>query len=133
MTQDEFKTLTGEAVSYSDEEWQLITAVTSERLASFLCLESLPAFTDANRDLEQLLATFTLGCLRFGTGESVTSKTVRNFSVGISQNATNAFKLIYNQNRDIIEKYSACTLGVKVERSKCHYCGGDDVHGFVNF
>lgn len=133
MTQDDFKVLTGEAVNYSDADWSLITAVASERLASFLCLETLPEFSDANRDLEQLFATFLLGCLKLGTGENVTSKTVRNFSIGISQNASDAFRLIYNQNRDTIEKYSGCTLGVKVERSRCHYCNGDDVHGFVNF
>lgn len=135
MTQDDYKLFTGETVNYSKEDWAKLVGVASTRLASFLCLDAMPEFSDANRDLEALLANFIAACLKFsGTSDTVASKSVRNFTISFKNNATNAFEQIYNQFGDVIEKYSACDLGIKVENSKCYYCQGDDEHyGYLNF
>lgn len=135
MTQDEYKALTGATANYSDENWQLLIDIASVRLASFLCLDAMPEFSDDNRDLEALFAGFLNACIEFsGKTGTVASKSVRNFTINFNNNATNAFEQIYKQYADIIEKYSQCDLGIKVEKSRCYHCGGDDEYfGYVNF
>lgn len=134
MTQEEYKLFTGETANYSEEDWDKLVGVASTRLASFLCLDAIPEFSDDNRDLEALLANFISASLKFsGTSDTVASKSVRNFTISFKNNATNAFEQIYNQFSDVIEKYSQCDLGVKVENSKCYRCGGEDYYGYFNF
>lgn len=130
MTQDDFQTLTGQNVSaLTASQWGLITSAAGERLASLLCLEELPEFTDKNRDLEALFAAFVAACIKFGgNGEEIDSKTVRSFSIKLStDSARSIFAVVARNFSDVVEKYSACDSGIKVERgSRCHYCGGDD-------
>lgn len=124
MTKDDYKLWTGETVDYSDEDWQRIVDVAKTRLASLLCLDSWPA--EVADDLEMLLANFICAVLRFqGTPEaSVSSKSVRNFTISFnSDSAVNAFAQLGNNYSDIIEKYSQCGSGLKVEDSKGYCCG----------
>lgn len=124
MTKDDYKLWTGETVDYSDEDWQRIVNVAKTRLASLLCLDEWPA--DAADDLEMLLANFICAVLRFqGTPEaSVSSKSVRNFTISFnSDSAVNAFAQLGNNYSDVIEKYSQCGSGLKVEDSKEYCCG----------
>lgn len=126
LTQDQFKLFTGQAVNYSEKDWQTLVAVAELRLASFLCLDEFPELTDDNLDLAELLSNFIAGVLKFQGGNgAVESKSVRNFTIKFrTSSAANAFSLIASQYRDIIEKYSACGIGIKVERSKDCGCYG---------
>jgi len=124
MTKDDYKLWTGETVDYSDADWQRVVNVAKTRLASLLCLDSWPA--EVADDLEMLLANFICAVLRFqGTPEaSVSSKSVRNFTISFnSDSAVNAFAQLGDNYSDIIEKYSQCGTGLKVEGSKGYCCG----------
>ena len=125
FTQEQYTLYTGQASSYDDEDWEVLVSVAEMRLASFLCLESFPELTDDNVDLGLLLANFIAAVLKFqGDGDAVESKSVRNFTINFkTSSAANAFSQIASQYSDIIDKYSECDLGVKVERSKGCCCG----------
>lgn len=132
MTQDDYCLFTGQAVNYSDEDWQLLVDIAELRLASFLCLEEFPELDENNKDLVLLLANFMCAALKFqGSPDTVESKSVRNFTINFKSSATNAFEQIYSQYEDIIEKYSQCGDGIKVERSARHCCGYYN-NGYLN-
>lgn len=122
MTQDEYKLFTGETVTYSEEDWDILVDIASGRLASYLCLESLPSTLP--NDLKLLLANFMCSVFTHqGSEGSVASKSVRNFSITFQSNiARNAYQSILAQYPDIISKYSACGESLKVESSarRCH-------------
>ena len=117
MTQDDYTLWTGETVTFDDEDWERIVAVASQRLASFLCLESLP--DPLPDDLEGLLANFICAVFKFrGNYDTVESKSVRNFTIHFRSNsAVNAFAQVADQFGDVIGKYSECESDIKVERS----------------
>ena len=132
LTQEDYCLFTGQTVSYSDTEWATIVNVASGRLASLLCLEEFPELGDDNKDLAFLLANFLATTLKFqGAADEITSKSVRNFTINFKNSATNAFEQIYSHYKDIIDKYTECDLGVKVERSE--RCCGYYNNGFLNF
>lgn len=125
MTQDDYTLWTGETVNYSTSDWTRIVNVAKTRLASFLCLDSWPE-TIAD-DLEMLLANFICAVLRWqGTPEAaVSSKSVRNFTISFDKDsAVNAFSQLAKNYSDIIEKYSQCDSGLRVEKSKVYNCAG---------
>lgn len=133
LTQKEYSLLTGQNVSYNNEDWGIIEGIAEIRLASFLCLDEFPELTEDNQDLAMLLANFICAVLKFsGNSDEISSKSVRNFTISFKSSATNAFEQIYKQYEDIIEKYSQCDLGIKVESSK-RYCCGNYNDGLVNF
>ena len=133
LSQDTYKTLTGQSVNYPKNDWELIESIAEERLASFLCLDEFPELTDDNRDLAMLLANFICATIKFsGDSDTISQKSVRNFTISFKSSAANAFAQIYSQYEDIIEKYSQCDLGIKVEDSR-RYCCGYDNYGLVNF
>lgn len=127
LTQDDYKLYTGEAVNFSDADWQKLVDLASSRLASFLCLDQLPT-TDGElpADLTLLLANFI--CLMLadrGNGTRVASKKVRNFTISYDNgSATNAFADLSNRYGDIIATYSACGLEISVERDAVRCCNG---------
>ena len=125
LTQEQYTLYTGLPVSYSDSDWTAIVTVAEMRLASFLCLETLPKLDSSNQDLAMLLANFIAAVLKFqGDGNAIESKRVRNFTINFkSSSAADAFSQIASQYSDIIGKYSKCDLGVKVERSRGYCCG----------
>lgn len=128
MTQDDYKLWTGEDASrYTDEQWTKILTVAKLRLASFLCLSELPTDDEGNLydDIAQLLANFIASVIAHeGTSQSVESKHVRNFTINFKSGiAANAFAQIAQQYGDIIERYSNCNLGFKVEGSARFCCG----------
>ena len=132
LTQDEYKLLTGQTVCFPDEEWEFLVDIAKNRLASLLCLEDFPELDENNKDLVLLLANFLCATLKFqGAPDTIESKSVRNFTINFKSSATNAFEQIYNQYRDIIEKYDKCDIGIKVECSDRHCCGYNN--GFLNF
>lgn len=122
MTQDDFKFLTGMTTSYTADQWDKILQSASTRLASFLCLDELP--TPLPADLEELLANFIAGVITHqGASGEVQSKHVRNFTVNFREStAANAFAQIAQQYGDTIERWSECTLGVKVGEPKSRCC-----------
>lgn len=129
LTQEQYTLYTGLASNYSDDNWTAIVTVAEMRLASFLCLDKLPGADESGEvalpdDLALLLANFIAGVLRFrGNGDAVESKRVRNFTINFkTSSATDAFSQIATQYGDIIDKYSMCNIGVKVERSSCQRC-----------
>lgn len=127
LTQDEYTLWTGEPVNYDSEDWETITAVASGRLASFLCLDNLPADAEGELpdDLKELLSSF-IWAVRdtSGRNEKVESKSIRNFTIKFASNsAANAFADIASDFGDIIEKYSNCGTGVDAERSTRYCCG----------
>lgn len=126
LTQEQYTLFTGQTVNYSESDWSTIVAVAELRLASFLCLDEFPELTEANVDLAELLANFICGVLKYQGGNgAVESKSVRNFTIKFkSSSAANAFSLIATQYGDIIDKYSECGIGIKVERSKGCGCYG---------
>jgi len=132
LTQEQYTLYTGLTVNYSDEDWQAIVSVAEVRLASFLCLLELPTVEDESgeqvlpADFALLLANFIAAVLRFrGNGDSVSSKRTRNFTINFkSSSAANVFSQIADQYPDIIEKYSQCGMGIKVEQSRRCYCHG---------
>jgi hypothetical protein len=100
------------------------------RLASFLCLETLPTTDESGVPVlpalvALLLANFISAVLRFqGNGDTVESKSVRNFTINFkTSSAADAFSQIASQYSDVIDKYSACNSGVVVERSQGCCCG----------
>lgn len=130
LTQEQYTLFTGQPISYMNSDWQSIVAVAEMRLASFLCLEDLPTVEEDGEqilpaDFSQLLANFISAVLRFqGNGDTIESKRVRNFTINFkSSSAADAFSQIASQYQDIIDKYSQCDLGVKVERSRGYCCG----------
>ena len=130
LTQEQYTLYTGQAISYTDSDWQSIVTVAEMRLASFLCLESLPTTDESGvavlpNDLALLLANFISAVLRFqGNGDTIESKRVRNFTINFkSSSAADAFSQIASQYSDIIGKYSQCDSGVIVERSRRCCCG----------
>lgn len=123
MTQEQYKLFTGESVTYSDEDWAMLMSAAEMRLASFLCLEEFPELTDDNLDLVELLANFVSSVIHFQGGNgAVEEKRIRNFTIRFaSSSAANAFSQISKQYGDVIDKYSACDIGISVERSeRCH-------------
>lgn len=125
LTKDDYKLWTGEEITLSDEDWAKVVGVASGRLASLLCLESLP--DPLPDDLSMLLANFICAVLRWqGTPDSaVSSKSVRNFTISFkSDSAVNAFAQVANNYADIIAKYSACGGGFEVERTRRCACDG---------
>ena len=125
LTLEQYTLYTGMTAPYEDEDWETIVSVAEMRLASFLCLEEFPELTDGNADLAMLLANFIASVIKFqGDGDTVESKSVRNFTINFkSSSAADAFSQIANQYADIIDKYSQCGMGVKVERTRSHCCG----------
>lgn len=127
MTQDDYKLWTGATVNYTDADWSRMVANASSRLASFLCLETLPTDEEGKipDNLQEVLANFVCGTIKLqgGTAE-VSSKHIRNFTINFRNTAAdNAFALISDRYGDIIEKYSACGLGFAAEKSKRYCCG----------
>lgn len=123
LTQDEYKLFTGDNATFVDSDWSVIVASASERLASLLCLESLPE--PLPETLKELLANFIFAVLKFkgGGAEEVESKHVRNFTINFrNNNAANAFAQIAKNYADIIAKYSQCGTGIDCERSKSCCC-----------
>lgn len=132
LTQDVYQLLTGQTVNCSDEDWEVLVNIAEKRLALLLCLEEFPELDENNQDLVLLLANFLCATLKFqGAPDTIESKSVRNFTINFKSSATNAFEQIYNQYRDIIEKYDKCDIGIKVECSDRHCCGYNN--GFLNF
>ena len=132
MEQADYNLYTKQNVCYSDEQWAVITNIAETRLASLLCLENFPELTENNQDLALLLANFICGTLKFeGAPDIINSKSVRNFTINFNNSATNAFEQIYSQYRDIIEKYSNCGTGIKVEHSA--RCCERYNNGYLNF
>ena len=134
LTQDDYSLYTGQTVNcYSDQDWEVIVSIASKRLASLLCLEEFPELDETNRDLGMLLANFISASLKFqGSPDTIESKSVRNFTINFKSSATNAFGQIYHNYEDIIEAYSKCGLGIKVERNARHCCEYWN-NGFINF
>lgn len=127
LTQDDYKLYTGEAANYTDNDWQKLVSMAAVRLAGFLCLGELPTDDDGKLpvDLTMLLANFL--CLILGARGrdiQVTSKHVRNFTINYGDNATNAFTKLWENYGDIIGKYSACGLGIAVEKDAVRCCCG---------
>jgi len=132
LTQDDYTLFTGQTVNYDDTDWVIIVDVAESRLASFLCLGEFPELSETNRDLAMLLANFIAAVFGFqGDSGTIESKSVRNFTIKFKSSATNAFEQIYMQYEDIIEKYTNCEIGVKVERTRRSCCEG--YYGFINF
>lgn len=132
MTQDDFKLYTNQTVSYSDDDWAILVNIAGSRLASFLCLSEFPELDETNQDLAMLLANFLAASIKFaGNSDTISSKSVRNFTIQFKSNATNAFEQIYSQFEDIIEKYSDCGIEINVERNARCCCGG--YRGLINF
>ena len=134
MTQEQYTLLTGQPTNCSDENWDTLVSIAEVRLASLLCLEELPNTEDGkNQDFILLVANFLCSALKFqGAPDTIESKSVRNFTINFRSSATNAFEQIYSQYKDIIEKYSRCGIGVKVERNSWHHCCGYN-NGYINF
>lgn len=134
LTQQQYTLFTGHTVNYSDEDWEILVNIAVERLKSLLCLEELPDTEEGeNQDLLLLLANFLCGVMKFqGTPDTIESKSVRNFTINFKSSATNAFEQIYSQYEDIIEKYTKCGVGIKVERNARHCCGRYN-NGLINF
>lgn len=133
LTQEDYCLYTGQSVSYSDTEWTALVNIASSRLASLLCLETLPELTEDTADLAMLLANLISATLKFqGASDEIESKSVRNFTIKFKSSATTAFGQIYPQYHDVIEKYSNCGSEVKVEKDAWHCCGYYN-NGFLNF
>lgn len=133
LKQEQYTLFTGQNSCYSDENWEAIVNIAEMRLASLLCLEEFPELDETNQDLALLLANFISSALKFqGAPDVIESKSVRNFTINFKSSATNVFEQIYSQYEDIIEKYSNCGTGIKVERNSRHCCGYYN-NGFINF
>lgn len=127
MTQDDYKLWTGQsAAQYTQDQWTKLVANASLRLASFLCLDTLPTVDGAiPADLQEVLANF-LNAIIAGQGRNaeVESKSVRNFTIKYTTTATaDAFASIYDRFADVIEWYSNCDSHIKVERTAHYHCG----------
>lgn len=134
MTQDEYALYTGQTVNFSEEDWDKLVGISADRLASFLCLEELPApLKNLPADLKMLLANFLCAVLKFqGAPDVIESKHVRNFTINFKSSAANAFEQIYKHYEDIIERYSKCGTEIHVERNARHCCGYYN-NGLLNF
>lgn len=133
LTQDNYCLYTGQTVSFSDTDWETLVNIATSRLASLLCLDEFPELTDENEDLALLLSDFICATLKFqGSPEEIESKRVRNFTINFKSSAANAFEQIYAQYQDIIDKYSECDSGIRVERNAIHYCGYYN-NGYIGF
>lgn len=132
LTQEQYTLYTGQTINYLDSDWETIVSVAEVRLASFLCLDNLPTVGKGDEasypaDIALLLANFISAVFRFqGNGDTIESKSVRNFTINFkSSSAADAFSQIARQYSDIIDKYSHCDLGVRVERTtRICYCDG---------
>lgn len=135
LTQEQYALFTGQTVNCSDEDWETIVSASVVRLASLLCLEELPDTSEnKNQDFLLLLANFICSVEKFqGAPDVIESKSVRNFTINFKSSATNAFEQIYSQYKDIIEKYSKCGIGIKVERDSWSHCCGYYNNGYINF
>lgn len=124
LTQDDYSLWTGETVTFEDEDWCRTVKVASSRLASFLCLETLPA--PLPDDLKDLLSNYISAVrTRQGGDAQVESKSVRNFTIRFrTDDGANAFAQVAKNYGDILAKYSACGFGVDVERNVRHCCCG---------
>ena len=129
LTQEQYTLYTGLTVNYNEADWLAIVSIAEVRLASFLCLEELPTSDESGvpvlpTDLAMLLANFIAAVIRFqGNGDTVESKSVRNFTINFkTSSAADAFSQIATQYSDIIDKYSKCDIGVRVERSALRCC-----------
>lgn len=128
MTQEDYKLWTNSTTGLSEEEFQRVVANASGRLASYLCLSTLP--TDEHGrlpdDLQELLANFICSTLNLRGGtENVSSKKIRNFTISFrSSEAENAWAAVAGRFGDIIDKYSQCGLGFACEKTKrcCNGC-----------
>lgn len=117
LTQDDYKLWTGETVNFDEADWARVVAAASARLASFLCLESLP---DPLPDLlAQLLANFMAEVFKYqGTNSPIEEKRVRNFTIRFSNSsAADAFSQIAQYYSDIIELYTECGTSIDVEKT----------------
>lgn len=124
MTQEDYKLWTGIAVNFDEADWQRLTAVASKRLASLLCLDSLPK--PMPDDLQELLANWMAAVMKYrGNADSqVEEKRIRNFTIRFgSSSAANAFAQLASNYIDTIEEYSQCDSGLAVEKSKRYCCG----------
>lgn len=129
LTQEQYTLYTGLTVNYNEADWLAIVSIAEVRLASFLCLEELPTSDESGvpvlpTDLAMLLANFIAAVIRFqGNGDTIESKSVRNFTINFkTSSAADAFSQIATQYSDIIDKYSQCDIGVRVERSALRCC-----------
>ena len=134
LTQEQYTLLTGHSVNYSDEDWTQLVNIAVVRLASLLCLEEIPDTEEGeNEDFLLLLANFLCSIIKYqGAPDTIESKSVRNFTINFKSSATNAFEQIYSQYEDIIEKYSNCKSGIRVERDAWHCCENYN-NGLINF
>lgn len=123
LTQEDYKLWTGNSVTFSDEEWGKIVSVASTRLASFLCLD-VSALPDEDL-FKELLSNFISVMLKHqGLDAQVEEKRVRNFTIRFSSgDAASAFSELAQYYNDVIELYSQCSSGVKVERNSGDCCG----------
>lgn len=132
FTQEQYTLWTGQTDSHTSEDWQQIVKVAEIRLASFLCLQNgLPTDPDSAEgympaDLQELFANF-LAYMIAGQGaqSEVESKHVRNFTINFKTTAAaDAFAKVAPKYQDIIEFYSNCGLGFKVEKNAQYNCDG---------
>lgn len=125
LSKTQYTLYTGLTTALSENDFADVVSIAEMRLASFLCLEVFPDLDGTNKDLAMLLANFISAMFKFqGDGDAVTSKHVRNFTINFkSSSAADAFSQIANQYGDIIDKYSECGVGVKVERRRYDCCG----------
>lgn len=123
MTQDDYKLWTGLTVNFSEADWERLANVASSRLASFLCLETLPS--PIPDDLQIVLANWMAAVFKFqGDDARVVSKSVRNFTISFSSDsAANAFAQVAANYGDLLDKYSNCDSSIVVEQSKRYCCG----------
>jgi len=128
MTQDQFTLFTGVTVSYSDEDWETIIKIATERLALRLCMtDGWPDDPDAS--LLMLLANFLAGVFKYqGAGGTVTSKSVRNFTINFSDNADDVWVALYRNYGDLLDLYSECDSSITVESDAIHCCDGDQYY-----
>lgn len=124
LSQGDYRLWTGDAVTFEDEDWCRTVRVASSRLASFLCLETLPNVLPD--DLADLLANFISAVRkRQGSDAQVESKSVRNFTIRFrTDDGANAFAQIAKNYGDVIAKYSNCGSSVDVEKNMRHHCNG---------
>lgn len=127
MTQDDYRLWTNSSSKFNEDDFERIVDNASGRLASFLCLSSLPTDEDGRLpdDLQELLANFICSTLRTrGDDQRVASKRVRNFTITFrSPEATNVFNELASGFGDVITKYSQCGMGFVAERTKGGCCG----------
>ena len=124
LSQDDYTRWTGEAVTFEDEDWCRIVKVAGGRLASFLCLDTLP--NPLPDDLADLLANYISEVRKRQGGDArVESKSVRNFTIRFrSDDGANAFAQVTKNYGDIVARYSNCGSSVDIEHTMRHCCDG---------